>query len=104
MFRIACDHAGLAHLGGVCFVPESVQVLQLSEASGRRLPRQAAAKPCIHRLFITPISWPEHCCNLASEQPPQFRVALRRWHGLEYFKGILRSEEHTSELQSPCNL
>ena len=27
-FRIACDHAGLAHLGGVCFVPESVQVLE----------------------------------------------------------------------------
>src|SRR5256885_5371443 len=51
----------------------------------------------IARLFVTLESvCTQHC--------PVIRVQGFRFHHMYYGVLLLRSEEHTSELQSPCNL
>src|SRR5256885_8635997 len=65
----------------------STAVPDVSFFSARRLPACAFFKNCIHVFYPT-------------RQSPDPRLRPCRLHG----RHLCRSEEHTSELQSPCNL
>src|SRR2546426_2323684 len=45
---------------------------------------------------------PEPCGRERNDEPSSFRAPSAQW--LKASKVVRRSEEHTSELQSPCNL
>src|SRR5256885_13203775 len=61
-------------------------------------------------LFRSPPRRPPHCtrmpltCGERMEVWIAFRIARRNATRLESCSATARSEEHTSELQSPCNL
>src|SRR2546426_6734227 len=57
-----------------------------------------SSRPCsYHRR---PISWPPRMCATAYTTPRSSRLTRFELN----VGSVLRSEEHTSELQSPCNL
>src|SRR5205807_7978276 len=57
--------------------------------------RAFAAPVLFWTLFITLLLFVAHCINV---------LVRRQWADRERLTFPIRSEEHTSELQSPCNL
>src|SRR5205807_6771824 len=66
-----------------------------------RLARHTDQRPQLHHCLI---ELPGALAVLGDELPRQSPHRRCTLHVARDRKGVLRSEEHTSELQSPCNL
>src|SRR5688500_19454310 len=88
-------------LDGVASVVSGTAALELGSVTSRSRPVRIVASA----LFLLSVEHKQEKTPIFSSQPGLVEArAVTRWTPAAARARIKRSEEHTSELQSPCNL